>query len=87
MKLSAKLLGLYGMSVPFFESERELGTLGLRWALVFVGVGRNLGIDGGYEICAEMYNKGILEPLKTFIPKVSFPSPCLSTTSFADSFL
>ena len=31
---------------------------------------RNLCIDGGYEICAEMYNKNILAPLKTFIPKV-----------------
>ena len=32
---------------------------------------RNLCIDGGYEICAEMYNKNILAPLATFIPKVS----------------
>jgi hypothetical protein len=32
---------------------------------------RNLCIDGGYDICAEMYNKNILTPLKTFIPKVS----------------
>ena len=31
---------------------------------------RNLCIDGGYDICAEMYNKNILVPLKTFIPKV-----------------
>ena len=31
---------------------------------------RNLCIDGGYDICAEMYNKNILEPLKTFVPKV-----------------
>jgi hypothetical protein len=31
---------------------------------------RNLCIDGGYEICAEMYNKNILAPLATFIPKV-----------------
>ena len=31
---------------------------------------RNLCIDGGYDICAEMYNKNILAPLKTFIPKV-----------------
>ena len=31
---------------------------------------RNLCIDGGYDICAEMYNKNILTPLKTFIPKV-----------------
>jgi len=31
---------------------------------------RNLCIDGGYDICAEMYNKNILAPLKTFVPKV-----------------
>lgn len=31
---------------------------------------RNLCIDGGYEICAEMYNKNILVPLSTFVPKV-----------------
>lgn len=31
---------------------------------------RNLCIDGGFEICAEMYNKSILTPLKTFVPKV-----------------
>lgn len=31
---------------------------------------RNLCIDGGFDICAEMYNKSILTPLKTFIPKV-----------------
>ena len=39
---------------------------------------RNLCIDGGYDICAEMYNKNILAPLKTFVPKVydliPFPS-------------
>ncbi|EKM61546.1 uncharacterized protein PHACADRAFT_135300 [Phanerochaete carnosa HHB-10118-sp] len=32
---------------------------------------RNLCIDGGYDICAEMYNKRILSPLKAFIPKIS----------------
>ena len=32
---------------------------------------RNLCIDGGYDICAEMYNKNILVPLKNFIPKIS----------------
>lgn len=32
---------------------------------------RNLCIDGGYDICAEMYNKNILTPLKTFVPKLS----------------
>lgn len=36
---------------------------------------RNLCIDGGYEICAEMYNKNILAPLKTFIPKVRLQDP------------
>ncbi|KAF9059891.1 hypothetical protein BDP27DRAFT_442347 [Rhodocollybia butyracea] len=36
-----------------------------------MGALRNLCIDGGYDICAEMYNKNILTPLKTFIPKVS----------------
>ncbi|RDB28844.1 hypothetical protein Hypma_015922 [Hypsizygus marmoreus] len=36
-----------------------------------VGALRNLCIDGGYDICAEMYNKNILVPLKTFIPKIS----------------
>ncbi|TDL26339.1 ARM repeat-containing protein [Rickenella mellea] len=35
------------------------------------GALRNLCIDGGYEICAEMYNKNILTPLKTFLPKIS----------------
>ncbi|KZT73305.1 ARM repeat-containing protein [Daedalea quercina L-15889] len=32
---------------------------------------RNLCIDGGFDICAEMYNKNILTPLKSFIPKIS----------------
>lgn len=36
---------------------------------------RNLCIDGGYDICAEMYNKNILAPLKAFVPKV-----CLTRT-------
>lgn len=31
---------------------------------------RNLCIDGGYDICAQMYNKNMLAPLKAFIPKV-----------------
>ncbi|KXN88885.1 hypothetical protein AN958_06755 [Leucoagaricus sp. SymC.cos] len=35
------------------------------------GALRNLCIDGGYEICAEMYNKNILTPLTTFVPKIS----------------
>ncbi|KAI0066499.1 ARM repeat-containing protein [Artomyces pyxidatus] len=36
-----------------------------------VGALRNLCIDGGYDICAEMYNKQIIAPLQTFIPKIS----------------
>ncbi|KAJ7725965.1 armadillo-type protein [Mycena metata] len=36
-----------------------------------LGALRNLCIDGGYDICAEMYNKSILVPLRTFVPKVS----------------
>ncbi|KIM88980.1 hypothetical protein PILCRDRAFT_813980 [Piloderma croceum F 1598] len=36
-----------------------------------VGALRNLCIDGGYDICAEMYNKNILTPLTTFVPKIS----------------
>lgn len=32
---------------------------------------RNLCIDGGYDICAEMYNKNILSTLKSFLPKIS----------------
>ncbi|KAI0053405.1 ARM repeat-containing protein [Auriscalpium vulgare] len=35
------------------------------------GALRNLCIDGGYEICAEMFNKNIIAPLRTFIPKIS----------------
>ncbi|KAH9950943.1 ARM repeat-containing protein [Amylocystis lapponica] len=35
------------------------------------GALRNLCIDGGFDICAEMYNKSILTPLKTFVPKIS----------------
>lgn len=31
---------------------------------------RNLCIDGGPEICAEMFNKNILAPLRTHITKV-----------------
>ncbi|KAJ7888132.1 hypothetical protein B0H14DRAFT_3856133 [Mycena olivaceomarginata] len=31
----------------------------------------NLCIDGGYDICEEMYNKSILVLLRTFVPKVS----------------
>ncbi|KAK7695114.1 hypothetical protein QCA50_002304 [Cerrena zonata] len=35
------------------------------------GALRNLCIDGGYDICGEMYNKNIIAPLKTFVPKIS----------------
>ncbi|KAF8640573.1 hypothetical protein AX17_000235 [Amanita inopinata Kibby_2008] len=35
------------------------------------GTLRNLCIDGGYDICAEMYNKNILVPLQAFVPKIS----------------
>lgn len=35
------------------------------------GALRNLCIDGGYDICAEMYNKNILAPLKAFVPRIS----------------
>ncbi|KAI0315662.1 ARM repeat-containing protein [Amylostereum chailletii] len=35
------------------------------------GALRNLCIDGGYDICAEMYNKNVIAPLQTFIPKIS----------------
>ncbi|KZP25341.1 ARM repeat-containing protein [Athelia psychrophila] len=35
------------------------------------GALRNLCIDGGFDICAEMYNKNILTLLKTFVPKLS----------------
>ena len=36
---------------------------------------RNLCIEGGYDICAEMYNKHIMAPLTTFIPKVCNEDP------------
>ncbi|KAF8560138.1 ARM repeat-containing protein [Imleria badia] len=35
------------------------------------GALRNICIDGGYDICSEMYNKNILAPLRTFVPKIS----------------
>ncbi|QRV94785.1 ARM repeat-containing protein [Ceratobasidium sp. AG-Ba] len=35
------------------------------------GALRNLCIDGGFDICAEMFNKGVMNPLKEFIPKIS----------------
>ena len=36
---------------------------------------RNLCIDGGHDICAEMYNKNILAPLRLFPDKVGLSSP------------
>ncbi|KZT30974.1 ARM repeat-containing protein [Neolentinus lepideus HHB14362 ss-1] len=36
-----------------------------------VGTLRNLCIDGGYDICGEMYNKNIIAPLRTFPAKIS----------------
>ena len=42
-----------------------------RNALTFLLYFRNLCIDGGFDICAEMYNKNILAPLRAFIPKVN----------------
>ncbi|KAF9786699.1 ARM repeat-containing protein [Thelephora terrestris] len=35
------------------------------------GALRNLCIDGGHELCGEMYNKNVLAPLKAFIPKIA----------------
>ncbi|CAE6387250.1 unnamed protein product [Rhizoctonia solani] len=35
------------------------------------GALRNLCIDGGFDICAEMFNKGIMGPLTEFVPKLS----------------
>lgn len=34
------------------------------------GALRNLAIDGGHEICGEMYNKQIMLPLQALVPKV-----------------
>lgn len=48
----------------------EVSLLMRSWKVAYAPLPRNLCIDGGYEICAEMYNKNILAPLKTFIPKV-----------------
>jgi hypothetical protein len=35
------------------------------------GALRNLCIDGGYDICAEMFNKNIMASLRSFVPKIS----------------
>ena len=37
----------------------------------FYSITSNLCIDGGHDICAEMYNKNILIPLRALVPKVS----------------
>lgn len=34
----------------------------------------NLCIDGGYDLCAEVYNKGVLSPLTALIGQVCLPS-------------
>ncbi|KIY50621.1 ARM repeat-containing protein [Fistulina hepatica ATCC 64428] len=45
---------------------------------------RNLCVDGGYDICAEMYNKNILAPVKPFVPKISSTmSQCLADPAAA----
>ncbi|KAG8879415.1 hypothetical protein FRB97_001642 [Tulasnella sp. 331] len=31
---------------------------------------RNLCVDGGYDMCGQIFNKNVLAPLKTFVPKV-----------------
>ena len=41
---------------------------------------RNLCIDGGFDICAEMYNKNVLVPLKSFVPKVLISTQILAAT-------
>ena len=44
------------------------------WSLlILVLVFRNLCIDGGHELCGEMYNKNVLAPLKSFVPKAREP--------------
>ncbi|GJJ13212.1 hypothetical protein Clacol_007463 [Clathrus columnatus] len=43
----------------------------LRYDTVISPIFSNLCIDGGHDICAEMYNKNILAPLRTFPSKIS----------------
>ncbi|KAG9027760.1 hypothetical protein FRB95_007419 [Tulasnella sp. JGI-2019a] len=31
---------------------------------------RNLCVDGGYDMCGQIFNKNVLAPLKTFVPKI-----------------
>lgn len=61
------------------DSEEEvvleaMGSLRLVFRICYCGLPichRNLCIDGGYDICGEMYNKNILTPLKAFVSKVT----------------
>jgi len=49
---------------------------------------RNLAIDGGHELCGEMYNKNVLAPLKAFVPKAReylVPAVSHSDLTFKDS--
>jgi hypothetical protein len=39
---------------------------------------RNLAIDGGHELCAEMYNKGVMAHLIVLVQKVCPFLACLS---------
>jgi hypothetical protein len=39
---------------------------------------RNLAIDGGHELCAEMYNKGVMAHLIVLVQKVCLFLACLS---------
>jgi TM2 domain-containing membrane protein YozV len=39
---------------------------------------RNLAIDGGHELCAEMYNKGVMALLIVLVQKVCLFLACLS---------
>lgn len=36
-----------------------------------VGSLRNLAVDGGYDMCAHIFNRNVLAPLKAFIPKIT----------------
>ncbi|KAJ7751181.1 hypothetical protein B0H14DRAFT_3602820 [Mycena olivaceomarginata] len=51
--------------------EEEVQGVERRYHVSALGALRNLCIDGGYDICEEMYNKSILVLLRTFVPKVS----------------
>jgi hypothetical protein len=47
------------------------------------GALRNLAIDGGHELCGEMFNKGIMPHLTTLMGKVSSLATCGETTANA----